>query len=351
MYGVQTANAQQVLTTLSLPHLLLQSTSGTQKFPLVKDTYWTIGRSKENGIVIQEPWISRNHALIQRLDNGEFYLIDLGSRNGSFVNGRRVNVPTFLKHHDRVTFGQSEILFCDPSEYRTDQQAQINSRRREDYSEPITDTLHERRLISVMVVDIRNFTILSRKLDNHILSSIMGTWFRQAGDIIKKSGSWVDKYIGDAVMSIWFHGEQTVETQHLMNVLQAVSELHQMTSDLQQQFALPFELAIGAGVNTGYAMVGNTGTGDRPDYTAIGDTVNAAFRLESSTKQMPEDIAIGADTFQYLQELPAVHNYFQERELSLKGYDQPFHAFCASYENLNYFLLHHLVATTRQPHN
>lgn len=338
-----------MVTSSSLPHLIIQSANGVQKIPLADDAYWTIGRSKDNNILIAEPWISRNHSLIQRLDNGEFYLIDLGSRNGSFVNDRRVNIPTILKHHDRLTFGQSEIVFCDPPEYKTNLQTHPGDRQ--DLSEPITDTLHERRLISVMVVDIRNFTVLSRKLDNHILSSIMGSWFRQAGDIIKQSGSWVDKYIGDAVMSIWFHGEQTVESQHLIDVLRAVSELHQMTSNLQQQFSLPFELMIGAGINTGYAMVGNTGTGDRPDYTAIGDTVNAAFRLESSTRKMTADIAIGADTFQHLSKLPAANHYFQEQQLSLKGYDQPFQAFCTNYENLNYFLLRHLVATVQEAHH
>ncbi len=337
------------MTPLLTPHLIIKSANGSRQYPLVGDVYWTVGRSKGNSIIITDPWMSRSHAFIQRLDNGEFYLIDLGSRNGSFVNGRRVSVPTTLNHQDQIMFGQSEMIFLNPpQEKQTLPQRGTEERLLPLESDPITDTLHERRLISVMVVDIRNFTVFSRQVDNHTLSLTVGTWFRQAGEIIKNSGSWVDKYIGDAVMSIWFHGEEAVDPQELINVFQAVSDLNQMTTDLQRQLSLPFDLKIGAGINTGYAMVGNTGTGDRPDYTAIGDTVNAAFRLESATKQLTEDVAVGRETFAHLGNIANISNHFVEHQLSLKGYDQLFTAFCASYENLDYVLLDHLVQTSKQ---
>lgn len=342
--GVSTVIAQiDVMTPSNSPYLVIRSTSETYEFPLVNDVYWTVGRSKDNNILIPNPWISRSHAFIQKLENGAFYLIDLGSRNGTFVNGRRVNVPTILNHLDEIMFGQTEILFYNPQQEEITLLQDRSSRNRMFQTDPETDVLHERRLISVMVVDIRNFTQLSRELDNNTLSQVVGTWFRQVGDIIKSSGSWVDKYIGDAVMSIWFHGETTVDPQQLINIFQAVSELNQMTTDLQRQLSLPHDLRIGAGINTGYAMIGNTGTGDRPDYTAIGDTVNAAFRLESATKEIPGDLAIGAETFQYLDSLASVQQHFVEYQLSLKGYDQPITAYGATFEQLDYSLLDHLV--------
>ena len=57
------------------------------------------------------------------------------------------------------------------------------------------------RLISVLVADIRDFTVLTRQTDEKVLSEAIGTWFKRAGEIISEHGSWVDKYIGDAVMA------------------------------------------------------------------------------------------------------------------------------------------------------
>jgi adenylate cyclase len=277
--------------------------------------------------------------MLQCTETGDFYLIDLGSRNGSFVNGRRVSIPVTLRNGDHLTFGQTELEFHCPSNSRNTDFSQGNEK------ETITSALHVRRLMSVMVVDIRDFTVLTRQLDEKILSAVIGTWFRQSGNIIRKSGSWVDKYIGDAVMAIWFHGSQEISSEETLNILQAVSALHKMTSALSKQYPLPFPLRIGTGLNTGYAMVGNTGSGDRPDYTAIGDTVNAAFRLESSTKQIGLDIALGEDTYRYLPGLGQHENGFKQHTVHLKGYESPTVTYAGTYADLDNFLRLH---STRQ---
>jgi adenylate cyclase len=269
------------------------------------------------------------------METGEFYLIDLGSRNGSFVNGRRVSIPVTLHNGDRLTFGQTELEFyCPPSNHPTD--PSIGSDSKEFTA---TATLHVRRLISVLVVDIRDFTVLTRQLDEKVLSEVIGTWFRHAGDIIREYGSWVDKYIGDAVMAIWIHGTQGVSNDEMVRVFRALSALHKMTSDLYNLYPLPFPLRIGAGINTGYAMVGNTGSGDRPDYTALGDTVNAAFRLETSTKQIGLDIAIGETTYQHIAAFDTQSsNLFKNYTVHLKGYDLPTVAHACSFSDLDTFL-------------
>jgi adenylate cyclase len=275
--------------------------------------------------------------MLQCTETGDFYLIDLGSRNGSFVNGRRVSIPVTLRNGDHLTFGQTELEFHCPSNARNTDFSQANEK------ETITSALHVRRLMSVMVVDIRDFTVLTRQLDEKILSAVIGTWFRQSGNIIRQSGSWVDKYIGDAVMAIWFHGSQEISSEETLNILQAVSALHKMTSALSKQYPLPFPLRIGTGLNTGYAMVGNTGSGDRPDYTAIGDTVNAAFRLESSTKQIGLDIALGEDTYRYLPGLGEHEIGFKQHTVHLKGYESPTVTYAGTYADLDNFLRLHSV--------
>ena len=325
-----------VVTTQPAPHLLLRTDSGYRRLLLTGSNCWTIGRSEDNNFVLPDRWISRNHAMLQFMENGEFYLIDLGSRNGSFVNGRRVSIPVTLSNGDHLTFGQTELEFYCPPPPKQQSEGESELVEAKDFT--ATATLHVRRLISVLVVDIRNFTVLTRQLDEKILSEMIGTWFRHAGDIIREHGSWVDKYIGDAVMAVWIHGAQEVHDDEMWQIMKALSAMHKMTSDLYNSYPLPFPLRIGAGINTGYAMVGNTGSGDRPDYTALGDTVNAAFRLETSTKQIGKDVAVGKTTYQYLAQLGADESLFAEHSVNLRGYDAPALAYACSFPDLDAFL-------------
>ncbi|MCG8365908.1 MAG: adenylate/guanylate cyclase domain-containing protein [Pseudanabaenales cyanobacterium] len=317
------------------PYLVLQTESGKRHLSLVGSNCWTIGRSDDNNFVLPDRWISRNHAMLQCMETGEFYLIDLGSRNGSFVNGRRVSVPVTLHNGDLLTFGQTELQFYCPS-VESQANSTLNTIDSQDFT--ATATLHVRRLISVMVVDIRDFTVMTRQLDEKILSEVIGTWFRCAGQIIGEYGSWVDKYIGDAVMAVWIHGTQGVDADEMLQIAKAISALHKMTSTLYEQYPLPFPMRIGAGLNTGYAMVGNTGTGDRPDYTALGDTVNAAFRFESSTKQLGLDIAIGETTYEYLTQVGANEEIFKRYTVNMKGYETPILTHAGSFSDLDRFL-------------
>ncbi|MBD1915529.1 MULTISPECIES: adenylate/guanylate cyclase domain-containing protein [Cyanophyceae] len=318
------------------PYLALKTGSGDRQLSLAGGSYWTVGRGDDNNFVLPDRWISRNHAMLQEADSGRFYLIDLGSRNGTFVNGRRVSVPVILHDGDLLTFGQTELRFFSPEEAAAASDAPMGGVHGQNAT--ATAMLHVRQLISVMVVDIRDFTVLTRQIDEKILSEAIGTWFRRAGEIIGQYGSWVDKYIGDAVMTVWIHGPEGADQASMIKILQAVSTLAEMTSQLHEQFPLPFPLRIGAGINTGYAMVGNTGSGDRPDYTALGDTVNAAFRLESATKSLGLDIAIGETTYKYLQRSGVDDPCFKHFTVELKGYEEPITTHAATFVDLNKFL-------------
>lgn len=317
---------------LQPPHLVLHTEAGDRYLPMVGNNCWTIGRAKDNTFVLTDRWISRNHAMLQRMDTGEFYLIDLGSRNGSFVNGRRVSIPVTLKNSDHLVFGQTELDFHCPVVENMEDDSDIDAD-----SQDFTATLHVRRLISVMVMDIRDFTVLTRQLDERILSEVIGSWFRQAGHIIRQQGSWVDKYIGDAIMAVWFHGTEGVNTEEMLVIFQALKQLHETTTELSKTYPLPFPLRVGAGINTGYAMVGNAGSSDRSDYTALGDTVNAAFRLESSTKEIGMDIALGESTYRYISHQGA-HQLFRQYDVNLKGYDKPTVTYATTFANLSEFL-------------
>jgi adenylate cyclase len=327
------------VTPLSGPYLALKTGSGDRQLSLMGENCWTVGRGDDNNFVLPDRWISRNHAMLQITDNGKFYLIDLGSRNGTFVNGRRVSIPVVLHDGDLITFGQTELQFFWPTDAALAADKTIGGGAGQEST--ATAMLHVRQLISVMVVDIRDFTVMTRQIDEKVHSEAIGTWFRRAGEIIGQYGSWVDKYIGDAVMAVWIHGKEEADQASMIQILQAVSTLAEMTGQMHKQFPLPFPLRIGAGINTGYAMVGNTGSNDHPDYTPLGDTVNAAFRLESSTKQLGLDIALGETTYEYLQKAGADDQYFQRFTVEMKGYEQLITTHAGTFTNLNQFLANH----------
>ncbi len=329
----QTRIEKSVDNIASNPYLTVHTPKGTVYLELNDKNYWTIGRGKDNTLMVPDNCISRNHAILQRTETGEFYIIDLGSRNGTFINGRRVSVPVTLSNGDNITFGKTEIEFHS-SRSTSNQKSLLLTER-----DTQTSAMLERRLMSVVVIDMRNFTALARQIEEQKLSLMVGHWFREAGLIIRESGSWVDKYIGDAIMAIWFHGTIKVPHADILNIFQAVHQICSMTETLTQEYALPFTLKVGAGINTGYAMVGNTGSGDNPDFTAIGDTVNTAFRLESATKEVGIDLAIGETTYDYLKALPLIQHLFGQYTVNLKGYEKPISTYGTTFEQLHQFLI------------
>ena len=111
---------------------------------------------------------------------------------------------------------------------------------------------------------------------------------------MQRLGSWAQKYIGDAVMAVWVHDRPERVGADILRVLRAVSEINTATAEISKTLGLPVPLRIGAGVNTGPAILGGT------DYTALGDTVNTAFRLESATKGIGLGVAVGESVYHEL---------------------------------------------------
>ena len=146
----------------------------------------------------------------------------------------------------------------------------------------------EKRYCTFLFSDVRGFTAMSEKLEPEEVTKIMNKALTIQADAVKKYGGMVDKYIGDAMMAI-FNAPIDLPNHETVAVLCA-----EEIQDNIKKANLGIE--IGLGVNTGYAVVGNMGSDTRFDYSAIGDAVNLAARLESSTKDVGEDIVIGYDT-------------------------------------------------------
>jgi adenylate cyclase len=295
--------------------------SSGRRFPLGEGQSWAIGRGEGCAVMLDSRSVSRLHALIQRREAGDLALVDLGSRNGSFVNGTRVSFPVALDDRDQLLFGDQPLIFRHPARSESVQAVSVVDLR----NEP-TSALHTHSLATILVVDIRDFTALARTLPVSVLAQTIGTWFLRSGQIAQRLGSWAQKYIGDAVMAVWVHDRAERVGTDVWRVLRAVSEIDAATAEISQALALPSPLRIGAGVNTGPAILGGT------DYTALGDTVNAAFRLESATKGIGLGVALGERTYNELA-VPA-RNCFVRREVELKGYDGASIAWAISFEAL-----------------
>jgi adenylate cyclase len=191
------------------------------------------------------------------------------------------------------------------------------------------------------VVDIRGFTVLAQKIDAGVLGQLVSTWFAEVDRIVRYYGGTAQKHIGDAVMAVWPHAVPGNEPVEILRILWAVADIARMTGTLHEPFDLSEPVRIGAGVNTGLAALGNTGAGSASDFTAIGDSVNVAFRLESATKELGTDLVLGATTFDYLRGWPSAADYFRTSEAKLKGYDAPVKSWQISFGVLNEFLIEH----------
>jgi adenylate cyclase len=301
----------------------ITGSAGVTEVRLSGGATWKIGRDQSCAVVLQDEVVSRRHAMVQFTENDEYYLIDLGSRNGTFLNEARVSTPCVLADGDQISIGAFQLEFrCDSSGRRIE--AAVDSG---DVS--VTKAIYAPRLVSVLVVDVRGYTMLAQTIENALLCQLIGSWFREAGQIMEAHGSWGLKYIGDAVMTVWLHDRPAERRKQIVRILRAYCDFARITAGLQQQFDLPIPFLIGAGLNTGIATVGNTGTGSNTDFTALGEVVNAAFRIESSTRQMGCDLAIGRATWEALGS-PA--ECFQERLVELKGYERATRVWAGSFQ-------------------
>lgn len=143
-----------------------------------------------------------------------------------------------------------------------------------------------RKHITVLFSDIRGFTSISEQIEPEQVITLLSDYLAQVTHIVFKNGGTIDKFIGDAVMAIF--GAPKFHEDDALRAVNAGLDIVQLAESLSPKWSklIGSPLKIGVGINTGDAVVGSIGSEVRSDFTAIGDTVNLASRLEALTKEM-----------------------------------------------------------------
>lgn len=172
----------------------------------------------------------------------------------------------------------------------------------------------ERRNITALFLDIENFTNLSEGLEPQEVVRVINVYFDALAQVIMAHGGSVDKYEGDAIMALF--GAPVPSTDHGVKACHAALAIQARMAELNEQMG--YHLNIRVGLATGDAIVGNMGSSQRFDYTAMGDIVNTASRLEGANKFYKTGILVNPGTFEAAQS----EIFFRKIDLvCLKGKD------------------------------
>ncbi len=160
----------------------------------------------------------------------------------------------------------------------------------------------EKREITSVFTDVAGFTSISEDLTPEELVNLLNEYLSEMTEVIFDSGGTLDKYEGDAIIAFW--NAPLDQPDHALRACRAAlacqDRLERMRATIKETYG--HELYMRIGVNSGDAVVGNMGSQTRFDYTAMGDTVNLAARLEGANKQYGTSILIGENTYHLVKD-------------------------------------------------
>jgi adenylate cyclase len=239
----------------------------------------SIGRASLNTLILDSAKVSRLHAIIHSERAGAYWLVDLGSSNGTFLNKRRVHEPARLRNGDQIRIGANTLIFRqsrDPS-VRPRSTAPVLTMQEQIEEVPCW----------LLVADIKNFTPLTRELLSDKLATLVSSWLATCKDIVEKHGGIVNKYLGDGILAYWSDEEGTAN-----NVVAVIAALKQaQTCGPEFRFIIHF---------------GSVGIGGVPavrEETLMGSEVNLVFRLEKLLASLGEACGISDAAHAKLKEL------------------------------------------------
>jgi adenylate cyclase len=174
----------------------------------------------------------------------------------------------------------------------------------------------EQREVSVFFADIRGFTRISEQLSPDALMQMLNAYLSVIADEVVRHDGIVNKFVGDNIMAVW-NAPQS-QPDHALLAVKAAWEAQQKLAELRQRDNRRLPVQFGIGINTGIAVAGNVGSAGRSEYTVIGDSINTASRICSSTPA--NEVWIGPETYNQTKD------YIETEKLepqSVKGKAEP----------------------------
>ena len=270
----------------------------------------TIGRTRENTVCLSfSPLVSRQHALIRCHSAFQYQVVDLGSRNGTYVNDQRVVMPVILEPGAHIRIADNTLTFL--VEEAADEDM--------DMTVAATSTAGSAGLsrpVAMLVCDIRGFSTMSERLPSADLAQLLGKWFREASNFVQKGQGTIDKFIGDALLAYW------AGTADCDAVFAVARQLLQLATERKWPEGEPFKIAIA--LHYGPAMFSDMGLAGGRDATIIGYAVNTVFRLEAVSKELDRPVVLSSAFAEQLAERPPLEDF---GERTLKGKSQTVRVF------------------------
>jgi adenylate cyclase len=190
----------------------------------------------------------------------------------------------------------------------------------------------ERRRITVLFSDIRGFTTIAEVMRPEAVVRLLGEYFERMVEVVMRHQGTIDKFLGDGMMVIF--GAPLDDAYQEEHAVAAAIEMQRELSTLSTKWQAEGRptIRMGIGINSGAAIVGNIGSDQRMEYTAIGDTVNLASRLESASKELNVEIVVSEQTYDAVRPL---FRWNSVGEVTVRGRVEPVRAYSVEGSNEN----------------
>src|SRR5712692_5358252 len=301
----------------------LEQPSGERRYV---ESELRIGRGEQNDLRLNDASVSRYHAFLRRVD-GRYLLSDVGSQNGTFVNGRRVHAPSALQSGDRIRAGTTELTFHLDAPVGSPPTADDPSTTMSVTSSglPLEEYVQgDLRIVTVLFLDLQGFTAMSEKMPPDQVTQMMNRCFERLTTTVARFGGYVDKYVGDAMMVLFgapvAHADDPERAVRAALALQ--DELVRFNQHQRQQQKANVNLQMRICINTGEVLAGRVGAGQYGQYTVMGDPVNLASRLEHAARV--GHVLVGETTHRFTSQ---VIRYQALPPMSIRGKAEPVQAY------------------------